>query len=250
MTLCSSTTSYPPPPPVSNSSCLFTQFQPVCQLLFCATVLLKVLHCDIKNVYFLCVSLLFMYYMCEKYYRPITIQNYIANCVSGYLDLLCWTYTQIGPTNVLLEQNSFTYRGLTDHNVIFFPPHFPFCTSLLPPTPGESFSDLLSPPYPVPPPGQLCVNAQIPQASPVPQTVKNPLVMQETWVWSLGQEDALEKRMATHSSILPWRIPWTEEPGGLQSMWLQRDGQNWAANTSQIPQNQPHAIAGALGTSA
>ena len=42
--------------------------------------------------------------------------------------------------------------------------------------------------------------------------------MQETWIWSLGQEDSLEKGMATHSSILAWRITWTEEPGGLQSM--------------------------------
>ena len=42
--------------------------------------------------------------------------------------------------------------------------------------------------------------------------------MQETWVQSLGQEDPLEEDMATHSSILVWRIPWTEEPGGLQSM--------------------------------
>ena len=46
--------------------------------------------------------------------------------------------------------------------------------------------------------------------------------MQETWVRSLGQEDALEKKMATHSSILTWEIPWTEEPSGLQSMELQR----------------------------
>ena len=45
--------------------------------------------------------------------------------------------------------------------------------------------------------------------------------MQETWVQSLGQEDTLEKEMATHSSILAWEIPWTEEPGGLQSVGLQ-----------------------------
>ena len=45
--------------------------------------------------------------------------------------------------------------------------------------------------------------------------------IQETQVQSLGQEDPLEKKMATHSSILAWRIPWTEEPGGLQSMGLQ-----------------------------
>ena len=48
--------------------------------------------------------------------------------------------------------------------------------------------------------------------------------LQETWVPSLGQEDPLEDKMATHSSILAWGIPWTEEPGGLQSVGLQRVG--------------------------
>ena len=52
-------------------------------------------------------------------------------------------------------------------------------------------------------------------ASLVAQLVKNPPAMQETWVPSLGREDPLEKGMATHSSLLAWRIPWTEEPGGL-----------------------------------
>ena len=51
---------------------------------------------------------------------------------------------------------------------------------------------------------------------PVAQTVKNLPAMQETRVQSLGQEDPLEKGMATHSSVLAWEIPWTEEPGGLQ----------------------------------
>ena len=55
--------------------------------------------------------------------------------------------------------------------------------------------------------------------------------MQETWVRSLGWEDPLEKGMATHSSILAWRIPWTGEPGGLQSMGSQRVKHNWATNT-------------------
>ena len=50
------------------------------------------------------------------------------------------------------------------------------------------------------------------------QAVKYPFAMQETWVQSLGWEDPLGKEMATHSRILAWRIPWTEEPGGLQSM--------------------------------
>ena len=49
----------------------------------------------------------------------------------------------------------------------------------------------------------------------------NPPAIQETWVGSLGQEDPLEKGMATHSSILAWKVLWTEEPGGLQSMWSQ-----------------------------
>ena len=51
--------------------------------------------------------------------------------------------------------------------------------------------------------------------------VKNPPVIQETWVPTQGQEDALEKKMETQSSILAWRIPWTEEPGRLQSMLSQ-----------------------------
>ena len=55
--------------------------------------------------------------------------------------------------------------------------------------------------------------------------------MQETRVQSLGREDPLEKEMATHSSILAWRIPWTEEPGWLQSMGLKRVGHNWVTNT-------------------
>ena len=55
----------------------------------------------------------------------------------------------------------------------------------------------------------------------IAQSVKNLPAMQETWVRFLGQEDPLEKEMATHSSILAWRIPWTEHPGRLQSMGSQ-----------------------------
>ena len=58
----------------------------------------------------------------------------------------------------------------------------------------------------------------------VAQTVKNLPAIQETQVRFLGWEDPLEKEIASHSSILPWRIPWTEEPGGLQSMGLQTVG--------------------------
>ena len=60
----------------------------------------------------------------------------------------------------------------------------------------------------------------------VAQLVKNLPAMRETWVRSLGWEDPLEKGTATHSSSLAWRIAWTEEPGGLQSMGSQRVGHN------------------------
>ena len=59
------------------------------------------------------------------------------------------------------------------------------------------------------------------------QMVKNLPAMQDTRVWSLDQEDPLEKGMSTHSSILAWRIPWIEEAGRLQSMELQRIGHDW-----------------------
>ena len=61
--------------------------------------------------------------------------------------------------------------------------------------------------------------------------VKNLPARQDPWVRSLGQEDSLEKGLATHSSILAWRILWTEEPGGLQSMGWQTVGPDWASNT-------------------
>ena len=60
------------------------------------------------------------------------------------------------------------------------------------------------------------------------QIVKNPPAMQKAWVRSLGREDPLEKGMVTHSSILAWRILWTEDPGGLQSMGSKRVRQNLA----------------------
>ena len=62
-------------------------------------------------------------------------------------------------------------------------------------------------------------------ASLVTQMVKNPPAMQETWIWSLGWEDPLEKGMAAHSSILAWKIPWTEEPSSQQSMGSQSQTQ-------------------------
>ena len=68
-------------------------------------------------------------------------------------------------------------------------------------------------------------------ASLVTQMVKSLSAEQEIWVQSLGQEDPLEKEMATHSSILSREIPWIEEPGRLQSLGSQRVGHNWTTNT-------------------
>ena len=67
-------------------------------------------------------------------------------------------------------------------------------------------------------------------ASPVAQVVKNLPAIQETEAQSLGQEEPLEEELATHFSILACRIPWTEKPGGLQFLGLQRVGHDWATN--------------------
>ena len=72
-------------------------------------------------------------------------------------------------------------------------------------------------------------------ASLVAQRLKHLPAMQETWVRSLDREDPLEKEMATHSRILAWRIPWTEEPGGLQSTGSQRVRNDWATSLSLFP---------------
>ena len=76
----------------------------------------------------------------------------------------------------------------------------------------------------------------------VAQMVKNPPAKQEIWVRSLGRADPLEKGMATHSSILAWRSPWTEETGGLQSSGSQRVGHDWATkhNVLNTMQRQFH----------
>ena len=71
-------------------------------------------------------------------------------------------------------------------------------------------------------------------ASLVAQTVKRLSITQETQVQSLGVEDLLEKEMATHSSILAWKIPWMEEPGRLQSMGLQRVRQDLEISLSPL----------------
>ena len=71
------------------------------------------------------------------------------------------------------------------------------------------------------------------------KTVKNPPAVRETWVRSLSQEDTLEKGMTTHSSILAWIIPWTEEPGRLQSTGSQRVREEWVTNTLTSSSTQP-----------
>ena len=75
----------------------------------------------------------------------------------------------------------------------------------------------------------------IPSLAPLMvQMIKNLPAIQGTWVWSSGQEDPPEKGKVAYYSILAWRIPWIEEPGGLQSMGSQRVRHDWAANTSTL----------------
>ena len=71
------------------------------------------------------------------------------------------------------------------------------------------------------------ISKKKPGASLVAQLVKNPPAIRETWVWSLGWEDCLEEVEQPTLVFLPWESPWTEEPGGLQSMGLQRVGHDW-----------------------
>ena len=124
---------------------------------------------------------------------------------------------------------------------LFHPPLFSLCpyfppypTSIYSPCINPQFLCLLSflPPFSLP--GKFSTLIKPAQASLVAQMVKNLPGMWETWVWSLGQEDLLEKGMVTHSNILAWRIPWTEEPGGLQSMGSQRVGHDWVTNTHTL----------------
>ena len=80
-------------------------------------------------------------------------------------------------------------------------------------------------------------------ASLVAHLVKTFPAVQETPVWSLGWEDSLEKEMATHSSILAWKISWTKEPGGLQSMGSQRAGHGWVTNIlTDLPFQKCHKV--------
>ena len=74
--------------------------------------------------------------------------------------------------------------------------------------------------------------------------VKNSPAMQKTWVWSLGWDDPLEKKTATHFSILAWKVPWTEEPGGLWSIGAQRIGHDWVTNSIQSAKTRPGADCG------
>ena len=98
------------------------------------------------------------------------------------------------------------------------------------------------------PPGGKLSNkpgSQSPWASLVAQRVKRLPAMRQTWVRSLGRKDPLEKEMATHSSTLAWRIPWTEEPGRLQSTGSQRVGHDWVTSLSlQSPSMQNQVCLG------
>ena len=82
------------------------------------------------------------------------------------------------------------------------------------------------------------IQSALANPSLVAQRIKCLPAMRETWVWSLDRKDPLKKEMATHSSILAWRIPWTEEPGELQPMGSQRVRHDWATSLSFFPCEQ------------
>ena len=86
----------------------------------------------------------------------------------------------------------------------------------------------------------ICHCLPPPTGLPGGSEVKNPLAMQEFQVLSLGQEDPLKKEVTPHSSILPWEIPWTEEPGRLQSTGLQRVRHDWVTKTPPPPPPTSH----------
>ena len=86
------------------------------------------------------------------------------------------------------------------------------------------------------------MNLWVFEYSLVDQMVKNLPAMQENWVQTLGQEDPLEKGMATHSSILDWRIPWTEKSDVLQSMGSQRVRHDWVTEQQQRRDSQPAKV--------
>ena len=85
---------------------------------------------------------------------------------------------------------------------------------------------------------QLWLGIQCKMTSLVTQMVKHLPIMRETWVQSLCRDDLLEKEMATHSSILAWKIPWMEETGRLQSLGLQRVRHDWATSRCKIKKMQ------------
>ena len=88
----------------------------------------------------------------------------------------------------------------------------------------------------------MSTHCNIVGASLVTQMVKNLPAIRDTWARSLGWGDPLEKEMSTHSGILAWGIPWTEEPGGLQSMGLQRVGRDWVTNTFLTQKVAPNTL--------
>ena len=87
---------------------------------------------------------------------------------------------------------------------------------------------------------QISTGFSLTLTSLVAHTVKHLPIMRDTWAWSLDREDPLEKEMATHSSILDWKISWTEELGRLQSLESQRDGHNWATSLFPFQHNCSH----------
>ena len=157
------------------------------------------------------------------------------------LSCFCWRGIQQSPcrmnTSALaMELRAFRQQSVSDTGAgSVMPLLYQHISPGAEPLPGWNAwaPGLLSPFPPTAWTGSFCYCPDPSWASLVTQTMKNLPAMQETQVQSLGGEDLLEKGMATHSSTPAWRIPWTEEPGRLHSMGLQRVRHNWVTTTSR-----------------
>ena len=162
-----------------------------------------------------------------RWWAPLSSESSLHPC-HGFMPVLALSSSAVSPRTVAHQaplSMGFFQAGILEW--IAFPPPWDL------PSPGIKPT---SPAFPALQEDSLPLGRHESWASPVAQLVNSLPAMQENRVQSLGWEDPLEKEMATHSSILAWRNPWTEEPGGLQNMGSQRVGHDWGTNTRYVIQ--------------
>ena len=139
---------------------------------------------------------------------------------SHYISVVLWVFSPSGTSPVGSGEEVLCWGPFATPQRNLSPEDLVWCflqehENVMPPCPAKPWNSRVSPAFAPSPPPRTSLGAHM---------VKRLLTMRETRVQSLGREDPLEKEMATHSSILAWRILWTEEPAGLQSMVLQKVG--------------------------